>query len=707
MFRNALTNFSKNFPKLLFWSIVCSLIVIPFFWLKPGEMDLGGDSSRLYFYDPLSYLKNFSLYGVVPEGIGKIEPNHYFLPFGGILVILKYFLRSPYLLITFFNIIKLVIGFLSVYLIGREISSTVPSILAALFYLFSPTMTGNWSAALLSHNQVFLNPLMVFLLLRYFLTHKREYLWLLLILSFIFAPNFALTSAPPFFAFYPLAILFLILYLKIVRKKSLPWSGIFLGLLLSLGIHAFHLLPQIVSLFEPGSFTNIRLFDKESIAHEGIRYFTGVLPLAKVSKNLLLSSSLVMMPLIIILGFLLNRKGEKSLLLTGIFFLVTLFLLTAKITNLGVEFYKKLFYIPGFSMFRNFVGQWLFVYSFFYSLLFGQALAIVFSRMRKKQIIFISFALAGLFILNAWPFINGDLVNKVLWESRGVRMAMKMEPKYEETLEFVRSLPDDGKILTLPLTDSYYQVLHGANNGAYMGPSTIAYLAGKKDFSGYQILTPFAEDVMRFSREEDYQALTQLFSLLNIRYIFHNADPKIYEEKFPGFPYKYMRTSLPKTQEEYKEFIKRLPVKLIYENQPYYLYEFDKKVYRPEIYISKDDELLDLDLKVHKLNPAKYIIAVNNKNKELPYLLVFQNSFHKGWKLALTGEKPLGESRHIKVNGYANAWVLTPDDIGEKNMYTLTLTLKNQRYFWCGLIISSVTLGLLIALLGKEFFQKQ
>lgn len=86
-------------------------------------MDLGGDSSRLYFYNPISYLKNFSLYGVVPEGIGRVEPNHYLLPFVGILVVLKYFLSSPYLLITLFNIIKLVIGFLSIYLVVREILS--------------------------------------------------------------------------------------------------------------------------------------------------------------------------------------------------------------------------------------------------------------------------------------------------------------------------------------------------------------------------------------------------------------------------------------------------------------------------------------------------------------------------------------------------------------------------------------------------------
>ena len=29
------------------------LFIIPFFWLKPGFVDLGGDAGRLYFIDPM------------------------------------------------------------------------------------------------------------------------------------------------------------------------------------------------------------------------------------------------------------------------------------------------------------------------------------------------------------------------------------------------------------------------------------------------------------------------------------------------------------------------------------------------------------------------------------------------------------------------------------------------------------------------------
>lgn len=727
----------------MFFLLSFFLATIPFFWLSSGEMDLGGDSSRLYFYDPVNFLKNNSLYSLSPTGINAVEPNHYYLPFVGMIALLKRIGFSSYLLITLFNVVKLVGGFLGVYLIVKELISVwkpgveeriieLSSILAGIFYIFAPNMIGNWDKALMSHNQIFLNPFMFYFFLRFLLTYRYIYLFSALLISFIFAPNFALTSAPAFFAFYPLAFIFLAFYTTLVRGKFIPWRGLFLGFFLFLGLHAFHLLPQIVSLFDLGSFANTRVFDKESIAHEGIRYFLGVLPLASVSGNILLPSPVewmkwmaIVIPAIVTLSFILNKNRQKSFLLTGLFFLLTFFLLSAKITDTGVEFYKRLFYLPGFSMFRNFIGQWAFVYTFFYALLFGQALALVLARMGKLTYLIITSVIVGILVFGAWPFLNGELVNKVHWEAKGVRIAIRMDPYYEETLEFLRSLPDEGKILTLPLTDSYYQVLHGTNNGAYVGPSTISLLTGKKDFSGYQILQPFAEDIMRYSREKNYQALIQTLSILNIRYIFHNADPRIYEEKFPGFPYTYLRTSLPATQKDYEELINDLPVKLIYKNGPFLLYELERNIYRPEFYVPKTvykekpslledfsyqsaylerDFLKDgyktpeVNLKIRKANPSRYLIIVENKTPNLPYLLVFQNAFHRGWKLSVFGEEPMSSEKHIKVNGYANAWFITPDDTGEKSMYTLSLSLQSQKYFWYAVAISTISLMLLVSL---------
>src|SRR5258708_1010223 len=83
-------------PKRILIPIIISLIlfVVPFFWFKPGEMDLGGDSSRLYFYDPISYLFKSALYVISPSSFGFENRNYVNLPFITLLIILKSIISS-------------------------------------------------------------------------------------------------------------------------------------------------------------------------------------------------------------------------------------------------------------------------------------------------------------------------------------------------------------------------------------------------------------------------------------------------------------------------------------------------------------------------------------------------------------------------------------------------------------------------------------
>lgn len=740
--------------------IIISLIlsIIPFFWLKPGEMDLGGDSGRLYFYDPINFVKNYSLYSILPYGTGLVEPHFYNLPIVILLAGMKSILQSPYLLISIFNSIKLVVAFLAVYGIAKELIDKksnnkyfsmlreISSMLAGFFYIFSPNMIGNWDKALLNHNQVFLNPLMFYLILRYLLTQNIRYLLFAFVTSFVFATNFAWVSAPLFFAFYPLSLLFLLFYTSLIKRKKLPWKAIFIGILIFVGLHSFHLIPAIVSLFDPGSNTNTRVFSRQA---PQLDYFFGVLPIAKVSLNILSFSPIkelgfasVMAPLVVILGFLLNRGRNKTILLTGLFFLITLFLLSAKITDLGIELYKRLFYIPGFGMFRNFIGQWLFVFSFFYALLFGLAIFNIFGKLKSRSLITTITFLIGITItISAWTFINGELVNKTHFQSNNVKIAMVMDPKYEETLAFIRSLPDDGKVLTLPFTDCCYQVIHGTNNGAYVGVSTIGYLTGKKDFAGYANIAPFSEVFLKLAQEKDYKSIRQMLGLLNIQYIFHNKDPRIYDATFPGYPYNHVRKYLPNDQKGYSEFVKHLTSNKVFERGPYSIFAMDKDIYLPHFYIAT--ELVpyantvndwygktmsffvtekDFDIRTayieketcskffsnqecnqkiiydknnlpiiqfEKINPTKYKVKVVNAKGH--YYLIFSEAFHRNWKVFIPkDELPLPESRHLVVNGYANAWNITPQDTGGKENYELIVEMTDQRIFYVSLALSII-----------------
>lgn len=805
--------------KLVFL-ITLALFIVPFFWLKPNEMDLGGDSSRLYFYDPISYTFTTALYAVLPTGTGLIDSGIYsVLPQMALLIALKSFLHLPYLLITIFNCAKLVIGFLAVYAITKELINQKPnnlsskpaefaSILAGLFYIFSRHMVANYDTALLYHNQVFLNPLMFYLILKYLLTKNVKYGWLALVVSFIFASSFGFLASPPFFAFYPLAIVFLTLYVKFVRKIHLPWKGILLGIFLFLGLHAFHIAPVTLDIFQQGSHVNTRLFNKESLS-EQVGVFFGVLQLASIHKTLFLPSWYenlrllsIILPSITILGFLWNKSKDRTMLLTGVFFLIALFLLTAKVTRLGVEVYSRLFYIPGFSLFRNFTGIWAYVYSFFYALLFGLALFYIFKKISLAHVKYLFVAIGLVIIVSGWPLINGTRANPVHFQSKNVKTAIVMDPLFEETLQFIKSISSDSKFLTLPFTDCCFQVLFGTNDAAYISPSMIGYLGGKSDYTGYAISAPYSELFFNLAKEKDYESFKQMLGLLNVQYIFHNADPKVLD-RFPIYPFSpdYVRKYFPNNHKGYTTFVEKIGSKKIFEKGTYQIYQLEDKYFLPHFYspnkiyfydndvninqtfarassffpprdvtqVSDDPRIIFVDkvwckeaflgqvcsessnalnntprIFFEKINRAKYKLKIDNVSG--PYILVFSEMFNTNWRLVDSedgtkssvsenaktvasyfngevsegqhtniflepktfetwGKREVAKNFHFEVNGYANAWYITPDQLNNKTEYELILELTNQRTIYIALPIS-LTFFVSILLWGILLYNK-
>ncbi|MBI2430648.1 MAG: hypothetical protein HYV39_01385 [Candidatus Levybacteria bacterium] len=600
--------FGLIFP--LLFSI--AFFVIPFFWFKPGEMDLGGDSSRLYFYDPIHYLSQ-SLYSISYGAFGIENASYYAsIPFFLILILFKSILRSPTLLIVVFHGLSLSVAFLACYLIIKDLLRQegdkgrfgkniieVSAILAGVFYNLSPVPIMNWDHVLLINNLVFLNPLIFFLLLRFFLFRNMNYMVGFLLISFIFAPNFSLAGAPPFFSFYPVVVSFLILYTKFVAKKQIPVKKIVVSVILFFLIHAFQLGPQIVGLLTPGNIIHTTVFSEASIQERGLSYFMAVAPSIKTSLNLLALPQqqpkldwyaflFIVFPIVLVLGFIWNKK--KGYLLSGVFFLIILFFASANITKVGFTLYTALFQIPGFSMFRNFNGQWFRSYDFFYMLLFGQAIAIVLSSLDKKFYRYLlCFLIFILLLTTSWPMINGTLVNTNLWQSRNIKSRIEMDPEYEKVLEFIRTLPVDGRVLTLPMSNHGYQVLQGKNGGAYMGPSTITYLTQKSEFTSPGDFGAFGSAFLTAVRDKNYPAVKNMLTVFNVKYIFYNSDPYIYGDNFPAFPYEHVLKYLPPTQEEYKAFIENLDVEKIADfGDKYHIYVIKDADYLPHIYTAKE-----------------------------------------------------------------------------------------------------------------------
>lgn len=691
--------FIKSRKLVLFITLV--LFIIPFFWLKPGEMDLGGDSTRLYYYDPLSYIINAVLYPLLPNTTGEIQYGMSMLPHMLFLLFLKTLLGSGTLLITLFSSTKLSIGFLAMYGILREIISKdtiasnkkkiveIAAILGGLFYIFSRYMVANYNMALLYHNQVFLNPLMFYLFLKYFLTLRKQYLWFALLLSFIFAPSFALISAPAFASFFPIAIIFLFLYIKFIRRQKIQVMPLLAAVLIFIGLNAFHVIPQIYDVFSSGSPIHGTIFNRQG--SDILNHFYGILAISQPVINVFLSSwekkleiISFITPLILVVGLIFNKYRNRTILLTAIFFLITYFLVSARVTWTGIQFYLSLFYIPGFAMFRNFSGVFAYVYSFFYALLFGQALFFIFSKLASLKVKILVLFITIVIVLSSWQLINGELVNQVLVRSDNIKTFMVMDPKFEETLAFFRNFKSNGRILTLPFTDSSHQVIHGANNGAYVGASPISFLAGKNTLSGYPLVLPYSESFWELSKEANFDSIKKLLGLLDVQYIFYNNDPKAYDTSFPDYPYSpnFVRKYMPADQEEYKKYVKELTTEKIFEKGTYNLYKVDEKYFLPRFYIPSqivsynDDPNLSVYAKskafllnqeavnevramyvqeevcksislkgmcsekvvknlpkitFEKINSTRYKLRVLGAKD--PYTLVFLNQFHQHWKL--------------------------------------------------------------------------
>lgn len=98
------------------------------------------------------------------------------------------------------------------------------------------------------------------------------------------------------------------------------------------------------------------------------------------------------------------------------------------------------------------------------------------------------------------------------------------------------------------------------------------------------------------------------------------------------------------------------------------------------------------DVLVKRHDSTYYSINIAKSDK--PYLLIFGESFGN-WVLypkysnnnlidtLISFTKPVSEEKHIKVNGYANAWIMDPDDSGEYMIF-----YQPQLYSYTGALIS-------------------
>ncbi len=724
------------------------LFFVPFFWLKPGFVDLGGDASRLYFINPLQiakyYLEQKNMLGA---SMYAFIPNYYFLS------LLKQIISSPTNLINISHGIQLSVAYFAMYLLVKLLLSQplkkgtllreCVAICTGIMYLGMATKLG-WITSLDTQNQIFLNPLMSYLILQLCLSKKVGYFLSIVTVSLIFSGNFGFSSMPQLVSFFPATMVFICTYLIYVLKKPIPWKTLSMLLLVSVLIHGFHIIPTIASVIDKGNSINSYIFSKQIQENLGLHYFDeNRQTLGKLSVELfqptnwhLGSIGILIIPLIAFSGFLVKRS--RLLALLGIFWSACFFLVSANITLIGVRLYRQLFRLPGFIMFRSFDEKWYFVFIFFYALLFGTSLYFLLEKRKSQTALFLSGICILVTIFRIYPFLINPYEKSFLYQSKNVSTIYKPDTDIDKAIKYIYQLPNNGNVLTLPLTLPYFQIVSGKEGGAYVGLSMVRLLGNKKDYPGFGTFGLYRNTMLEAFKKNDLQTIKQVLSLLNVRYIFRNNDEMVLKN-FPKFPnYKYDMNediSSLNTQAGYDHIFNQLQLKDLFSNGFFEVKELPENIVRPTLYVAdtiyasesgviqgssfrsayisqvdcqrnnicNQDPIEVPSVYFEKKSSVEYSVSINAENSSRPFLVILSEDYDKHWKLIL--DQMPGTSPML-VNGFANGWLIDPSKISNKHLVG-TVDYEFQKYFTYGFYTSIIGGILLVIYIGTQLWRKK
>jgi hypothetical protein len=333
------------------------------------------------------------------------------------------------------------------------------------------------------------------------------------------------------------------------------------------------------------------------------------------------------------------------------------------------------------------------------------------------------------------PFILGNFYTARMYESRNVPVIFTLDPNLISALGYLKTLPDDGKVLTLPMTLSYYQVIYGKQGGAYDGLSMVKFLDGKEDLPSLQSFGPYESVMVDSLKNENAHQVMQILSLQNIRYIFRDTDTRIIEN-FPKYPfYRFdMTADIPviDSQTSYDKFLELFPLTTIYKKGLFKIQKLDTSIVRPIIYSpdvvysSIADALNGQSFRsayvdasscgrvqcaiVRADTPAvnftqadseTYKVTIDIAKNTDPFLLILSEDYDPSWTLNVSG---LVQS-HILANGYANGWIIDPKQFHSQKIEGV-VHLGFQNYYRMGLIVSEFTGGVVFLIGVALFFKK-
>lgn len=138
------------------------------------------------------------------------------------------------------------------------------------------------------------------------------------------------------------------------------------------------------------------------------------------------------------------------------------------------------------------------------------------------------------------------------------------------------------------------------------------------------------------------------------------------------------------------------------------------KIWKPKIVLKKviqKSKLVEkIPLAFEKINPTLYKVRIERAKK--PYELVFSEGFHSDWQATVVGKPEfkskslIPEERHFLADGYANGWLINPEDSQGEEDYDLLIEFKSQKLFHWGVGASGFTFLVLGAYLLLKLKRK-
>lgn len=780
---------NKAQKRLILFILFVSLLSLPFFWSGQNLYHLGGDDSRLYLYSPSSWLNNISLWSWF---FYAYAPQHASLLFA--------FLAAGIKRILFFlNIQKVIygltlsLGFLSAYLLLQELIqnkednySFIASIIGGLAYVFLPILFYlEWPAPMFSLYGIFVFPLVLLCFMRAISRRMVSYLVLGSVIGAVFGATVA--SIPWSLAFLIGSSVFLLLFLLMIEKEKpvfVKYLAIYVGIFIL--INSFWIVPFVSSM----------VFERATLSYSSAPQTRGAEAVIKaLAREMSMADTLsglpsrkmiydlhwphgevakytfrltflsILMLGIMFSGFLIKSRRflreRKLLIALGLTTLILAYFETVNIGDWSIRLFVWLTEnIPGWIMFRNFYDKFSLAYSFFYAMTLGVSVYLILKSISKeiirKSLVFVLFLII---LLQSLPFLFGEINNLPLQPGTQVGKNVKFPKYYLDSIKRIESL-GDGRVLTLPLTNiSWSTFLSSDRRGMYVGLSPLRILAGRDDYNSaadFESMFPdvSAERVDNALLSEDYTLLKRLFGLLNIRYIFYNAD--IYSSEIPDdlrndLLWSYDLFSHKSAVDHLISNIARKKIALF---GPVTIYELDNKVFTPLIYPATQgtplvrgvDDLVSVlkadhasfservffflepkeiiyggedwriwttknrrpdRLSFEKLSPVAYRVKV--KGARGPFFLVFSEPYHTQWKaykgsvnwFNVLWKKPIAERSHRRANGNANSWY-----VDERGDFEITLYFWSQSLFYIGAIVSITTLVVAVGFLFYDWRKK-